>query len=60
MQYDITIIGAGIVGLATAYKILEQKPDVKLQILEKEAGVALVDIGGGTTDIGRFRASVHR
>jgi len=41
MQYDITIIGGGIVGLATAYKILEQKPEIKLQILEKEPGVGM-------------------
>ncbi len=45
MQYDITIVGAGIVGLATAYKILEQKPDIKLLILEKEPGVAMHQTG---------------
>jgi L-2-hydroxyglutarate oxidase len=45
MQYDITIIGAGIVGLATAYKILEQKPDIKLLILEKEPGVGMHQTG---------------
>lgn len=41
MQYDITIIGAGIVGLSTAYKILEKQPRLKLLILEKEPGVGL-------------------
>lgn len=40
-QYDIIIIGGGIVGLATAYKILGRKPDMKLLILEKEPGVGL-------------------
>jgi L-2-hydroxyglutarate oxidase len=41
MQYDITIIGGGIVGLATAYKILAQKKDLKLLLLEKEPGIGL-------------------
>ncbi len=36
MKYDVTIIGGGIVGLATAYKILEQQPGIKLAVLEKE------------------------
>lgn len=36
MKHDITIIGAGIVGLAAAYKILEKQPDVKLLIIDKE------------------------
>lgn len=45
MQFDITIIGAGIVGLASAYKILEQKPDIKLLMLEKESGVAMHQTG---------------
>ncbi len=45
MQYDITVVGAGIVGLATAYKILENKPDLKLLILEKEPGVAMHQTG---------------
>lgn len=40
MKYDVIIIGSGIVGLATAFKILEQKPSLKLLILEKEANIA--------------------
>jgi L-2-hydroxyglutarate oxidase len=40
MKYDIIIIGGGIVGLATALRLLESKPDLKLAILEKEDGVA--------------------
>ena len=39
-EYDILIIGAGIVGLATAIAIQGQRPELKLAILEKEAGVA--------------------
>jgi (S)-2-hydroxyglutarate dehydrogenase len=40
MKYDIIIIGGGIVGLATALRLLESKPGLKLAILEKEDGVA--------------------
>ena len=40
MQYDITIIGGGIVGLATAWKIIEAHPGIKLAVLEKESAVA--------------------
>src|SRR5919106_1904703 len=39
-QYDLTIIGAGILGLATAMKIIEVHPRIKLLILDKEAQVA--------------------
>jgi len=39
-MYDITIIGGGIVGLATALRIKEQRPSLKLLLLEKENGVA--------------------
>src|SRR3990172_5030907 len=38
--YDLTIIGGGIVGLATALKIGEAHPRVKLLILEKESDLA--------------------
>ncbi len=48
MQYDITIIGAGIVGLSTAYKILARKPDIKLMILEKEPGVGMHQTGNNS------------
>ena len=40
MRYDIIIIGGGIVGLATAYKVINKKPDTKLLLLEKEVGPA--------------------
>jgi len=39
-MYDITIIGGGIVGLATALRIKEQKPSLKILLLEKENAVA--------------------
>lgn len=39
-DYDVIIAGAGLVGLASGLKILEQKPGTKLLILEKENIVA--------------------
>jgi L-2-hydroxyglutarate oxidase len=39
-MYDITIIGGGIVGLATALRLKEQKPALKILLLEKENEVA--------------------
>jgi L-2-hydroxyglutarate oxidase len=38
--YDLTIVGAGIVGLATADALLQRWPDLRLLLLEKEAAVA--------------------
>lgn len=37
---DVAIVGAGIVGLATAYRLLERLPDLRVAILEKEPEVA--------------------
>ncbi len=39
MQYDLIIVGGGIVGLATALCVLEQKPQWKVIVLEKEAAI---------------------
>jgi L-2-hydroxyglutarate oxidase len=40
MNYDLVIIGGGIVGLATAWKIIESHPGIHLAILEKESLIA--------------------
>src|ERR1700722_17483061 len=40
MKYDVAIIGGGIVGLATAYRLLEAKPQLKILLLEKEPKLA--------------------
>jgi L-2-hydroxyglutarate oxidase len=40
MEYDIIIIGGGLVGLATALKLSQANPYIKVAILEKEAEVA--------------------
>ncbi len=39
-KYDITIVGGGIVGLSTAYKIQLKYPKLNLLILEKEKKLA--------------------
>ena len=35
-DFDVVVIGAGIVGLATAYKLSKEHPRIKLAVLEKE------------------------
>ena len=40
MTYDFAIVGAGIVGLATAREILRARPLSSIVVLEKEAAVA--------------------
>ena len=35
-KFDVTIIGAGIIGLGTAISILKKHPKIKLAILEKD------------------------
>ena len=38
--HDVAIIGGGIVGLATAYRLLEQRPGLGVAIVEKEPELA--------------------
>ena len=40
-RYDIAIIGGGIVGLATALRLLERKPRLVLAVIEKEPELLL-------------------
>lgn len=44
-MFDIAIIGAGIVGLATAHQLLKKNPDLKIVILEKETQIAMHQTG---------------
>jgi len=46
-KYDITIIGGGIVGTATAFSILKQK-NVKLLLLEAESSLAAHQTGNNS------------
>lgn len=48
MKYDVIVIGAGIVGLATALKIIEKNHSLKVLILEKEDGVAKHQTGNNS------------
>ena len=47
-QQRITIIGGGIVGLATAYRLLQKWPGAKVRILEKEDGVGRHQTGNNS------------
>ena len=40
MKYDVIVVGAGIVGLACAYKLLEANPKLSVLVLEKESSEA--------------------
>lgn len=44
-KYDIAIVGGGIVGLATAYKIQLNFPKIDIVVLEKEAELAFHQTG---------------
>jgi L-2-hydroxyglutarate oxidase len=48
MNFDVVIVGGGIVGLATALKILEQRPQISIAILEKESGIAKHQTGNNS------------
>lgn len=47
-MFDIIIIGAGIVGLASALKLLEKNPNLKLLILEKESNISKHQTGNNS------------
>lgn len=44
-RYDFLIVGAGILGLSTALKLLQKNPSLKVAILEKEARIAAHQTG---------------
>lgn len=44
-EFDVAIVGAGIVGLATAMEILRRRPATKLVVLDKEDRVAAHQTG---------------
>ncbi|MBI2016886.1 MAG: FAD-dependent oxidoreductase, partial [Candidatus Rokubacteria bacterium] len=45
MEYDVAIIGGGIVGLATARALRERAPGLRLVLLEKEPKLATHQTG---------------
>jgi (S)-2-hydroxyglutarate dehydrogenase len=48
MKYDIAIVGAGIVGLATAYKLTKANPKLRIAVIEKEKAVGLHQTGNNS------------
>lgn len=48
MFYDVIIIGGGIVGLATALRLKEQKPNIRIAVIEKENEVAAHQTGNNS------------
>jgi len=48
MRYDCIVIGGGIVGLATALKLKEKSPDLKVLLLEKESELAKHQTGNNS------------
>ena len=47
-NFDVIIVGAGIVGLSTCYKLLEAKPGLKVCVIEKEEGPARHQTGNNS------------
>lgn len=48
MQNDVIIVGGGIVGLATALKMLEQTPTLNILLIEKETGLGKHQTGNNS------------
>ena len=48
MNYDLIIIGAGIVGLSSAYNFNKKFPNKKILVIEKESDVALHQTGNNS------------
>jgi L-2-hydroxyglutarate oxidase len=42
---DVVVVGGGIVGLATAYRLLERRPGLRLVLLERESELATHQTG---------------
>ena len=51
-KYDVVVIGAGIIGLSTAMKLLERFPHIKLTVLEK-------NVKEGTQQSGHNSGVIH-
>ncbi|MDB4322944.1 FAD-dependent oxidoreductase, partial [Akkermansiaceae bacterium] len=47
-SYDVVVIGAGIVGLATAFQLLQERAGIKLALVEKEKEIAKHQTGNNS------------
>jgi L-2-hydroxyglutarate oxidase len=47
-QHDVVVVGGGIVGLATAFRLLESRPQLKILLLEKESKLAAHQTGNNS------------
>ncbi len=45
MQYDVIIIGGGIIGFSTAWQLKQTEPNLKIAVLEKENSSAIHQTG---------------
>ena len=48
MALDVIIVGGGIVGLATAHRLLEARPDLQIALFEKESMVSMHQTGNNS------------
>ena len=48
MKHKVTIVGGGIIGLATAYGLLQMRPQIRLLLLEKESKLAAHQTGNNS------------
>jgi L-2-hydroxyglutarate oxidase len=48
MKHDVTIVGGGIVGLATAFRLQEAKPGLRVLLVEKEPKLAAHQTGNNS------------
>jgi L-2-hydroxyglutarate oxidase LhgO len=44
-KYDVTVVGAGLIGLSTAMELLKRHPRLKVGLIEKGPGVAMQQSG---------------
>src|SRR5580765_2716442 len=48
MTHDVIVVGGGIVGLATAWQLLQLRPQLKVLLLEKESKLAAHQTGNNS------------
>jgi (S)-2-hydroxyglutarate dehydrogenase len=48
MRHEVIVVGGGIVGLATAFRLLESRPGLRLLLLEKEPKLAAHQTGNNS------------